>query len=420
MAGRTAAEARGGASRTFDVARARADFPILKREVHGHPLVYLDSAASAQKPRQVLDAMREVYETSYANVHRGVYYLSERATALYEEAREKARRFVNARSRHEIVFTKGGTEAINLVAASYGRGFLKAGDEVVVSELEHHSNIVPWQILRESAGIVLKVARIEDDGDFRPEALERAITPRTRLVAISHMSNVLGTVLPAKEIVAIAHAHGAKVLLDGCQAAVHLSVDVQEIGCDFYAFTGHKVYGPNAIGVLYGREDLLAAMPPYQGGGEMIKLVTFEKTTFADPPAKFEAGTPPIVPAIGLGVALDYLESLGRERIARHEAEVLAYGMERLGRINRLRLVGTAPSKASVLSFVLDEVHPHDVATVLDRAGVAVRAGHHCAQPLMQRLGLAATVRASLGLYSTRSDIDALVAALDRVKEIFG
>ncbi len=404
----------------YDVARVREDFPILATEVYGRPLVFLDSAASAQKPSHVLDTMREVYETGYANVHRGVYYLSERATDRYEAARETVRRFLNARSRHEIVFTKSGTEAINLIAASFGRTFLKAGDEVVLSALEHHSNIVPWQLLREAVGIEIKVAPITDEGEFRLDAFERLVTPKTKLVAMSHMSNALGTVMPAKRIAEIAHAAGAKVLLDGCQGAVHEIVDVQELDCDFYAFTGHKLYGPSGIGILYGREELLRDMPPYQGGGEMIKRVTFEKTTWADPPARFEAGTPPIVPAIGLGAAIDYVTGLGRERIASYELGVLRYAMERIGAINRLNLVGSAKAKAGVVSFTMDEAHPHDIATVLDRAGVAVRAGHHCAQPLMDRLGLTATVRASLGLYSTREDVDALVVALDKVREIFG
>jgi cysteine desulfurase/selenocysteine lyase len=409
-----------GEARPFDVVRVRRDFPILGREVHGKPLVYLDNAASAQKPRHVIDTIRDVYENEYANVHRGVHYLSERATKRYEAARETVRRFLNARSAREIVFTHGGTEAINLVASSYGRHFLEPGDEIIISVFEHHSNIVPWQLARDAKGLVLKAAPVTDDGELPIDAFERLFTPRTKLVAISHMSNVLGTVFPARQIAEIAHAHGAKVLLDGCQAACHLGVDVQEIDCDFYVFSGHKVYGPSGIGVLYAKGELLASMPPYQGGGEMIARVTLEKTTWAPPPARFEAGTPPIVQAIGLGAALDYLASVGRERIGAHEADLTKYAMQRLAAVDGLRLIGTAPAKSSVVAFTLDAVHPHDVATVLDRAGIAVRAGHHCAQPLMQRLGVTATARASFAMYNTRAEVDALGAALESVMEFFG
>ena len=403
----------------YDVERVRADFPILATQVHGHPLCYLDNAASAQKPRQVLDVVRDAYETTYANVHRGVHYLSERATAEYEGARKKVRRFLNARHDSEIVFTRGATESINLVAASFGRAFLAPGDEIIISEVEHHSNIVPWQMLRDSHGVVLKVAPISDDGELDMARFEALFTARTKLVAISHMSNALGTIQPARRIVDAARAHGARVLLDGCQAAIHLPVDVQDLDCDFYAFSGHKIYGPSGIGVLYGKAELLEAMPPYQGGGEMIKSVTFEETTWADPPARFEAGTPSIVQAIGLGAALDYVTGVGKEGIARHERDVLGYATQRLAAIDGLRLFGTAPSKASVLSFTLDCAHPHDVATVLDRSGVAVRAGHHCAQPLMRRLGVTATARASFAMYSTRAEVDALADALESVREIF-
>ncbi len=408
-----------GDARPFDVGRVRRDFPILGREVHGKPLVYLDNAASAQKPRHVIDTIRDVYENEYANVHRGVHFLSERATSRYESARETVRRFVNARSSREIVFTHGGTEAINLVASSYGRHVLEPGDEIIISVFEHHSNIVPWQLARDANGLVLKAAPVSDDGELPLEAFERLFTPRTKLVAISHMSNVLGTVFPARRIAEIAHAHGARVLFDGCQAACHQAIDVQEIGCDFYVFSGHKVYGPSGIGVLYAQEDLLASMPPYQGGGEMIRRVTLEKTTWAPPPARFEAGTPPIVQAIGLGAALDYVSSVGRESIGAHEADLTKYAMQRLAAVDGLRIFGTAPTKSSVVAFTLDGVHPHDLATVLDRAGVAVRAGHHCAQPLMQRLGVTATARASFAMYNTRAEVDALGAALESAKEFF-
>ena len=405
---------------SYDVDGIRADFPALDLEVHGHRLCYLDNAASAQKPRQVIDAVRDVYESSYANVHRGVHFLSERATARYEDARAAVRRFLNARHTGEIVFTGGATESINLVAASYARTFLQAGDEIVVTHLEHHSNIVPWQMVRDAKGLVLKVAPISDDGEFLFGAFEKLLTPRTRLVAVSHMSNALGTVLPVKRIAEAAHACGAKVLIDGCQAVTHLPVDVQDIDCDFYVFSGHKIYGPSGIGVLYGKAELLESMPPYQGGGEMIKTVTFEETTWADPPARFEAGTPPIVQAIGLGVALEYVSGIGKERIARHERDVLGYATQRLAAIDGVRVFGTAPSKASVLSFELDCAHPHDVATVLDRSGVAVRSGHHCAQPLMQRFGVTAMVRASFAMYSRRAEADALAEALETAKGIFG
>ena len=403
----------------YDVERVRADFPILATEVHGHPLCYLDNAASAQKPRPVLDAVQDAYETTYANVHRGVHYLSERATDRYEGARKTVQRFLNARDDSEIVFTRGATESINLVAASFGRAFLEPGDEVIISEVEHHSNIVPWQLLRDSHGIVLKVAPISDDGELDFKRFEELFTARTKLVAISHMSNALGTIQPADRIVDAARAHGARVLFDGCQAAIHLPVDVQDLDCDFYAFSGHKIYGPSGIGVLYGKAELLEAMPPYQGGGEMIKTVTFEESTWADPPARFEAGTPSIVQAIGLGTALDYVAGVGKERIARHESDVLGYATQRLAAIDGLTLFGTAPAKASVLSFTMDCAHPHDVATVLDRSGVAVRAGHHCAQPLMRRLGVTATARASFAMYSTRAEVDALAEALETVREIF-
>lgn len=404
----------------LDVAGVRGDFPILTRTMRGKPLVFLDSAASAQKPRQVIDAMRDVYEREYANVHRGLYEISEAVTARYEGVRETIRGFINAAHTHEIIFTRNATESINLVAASYGRAFLEEGDEIIISELEHHSNIVPWQMLRDEKGVVLRIAPISDDGELVMSEFEKLLGTRTKLVALAHMSNVLGTILPVAEITRLAHAAGAKVLLDGCQSVTHMPVDVREIGCDFYVFSGHKLYGPSGIGVLYAREDLLEAMPPYMGGGDMIASVTFEKTTWAKLPHKFEAGTPAIAQAIGLGAAIDYVSALGLEQIGVHEQDILNYGTQQLSSIDGLRLVGTAPAKASVLSFTLDCAHPHDIATVIDRAGVAVRAGHHCAQPLMARLDIPATVRASIGMYNTRADIDVLVTALGEVLEIFG
>jgi len=404
----------------YDLERVRADFPILARQVHGHRLTFLDSAASAQKPRAVIDAVSHCYAAEYANVHRGVYWLSERATLAYEGAREKVARFLNAREAAEIVFTRNATAAINLVAASYGQGFLEAGDEVVLSWLEHHSNIVPWQMLRDRLGIVLKVVPIDDRGEFLLDAYERLLGPRTRLVAVTHTSNALGTITPVTDIVRLAHAHGARVLIDGSQAAPHRAIDVQALDCDFFVFTGHKVYGPSGIGVLYGKADLLRAMPPHEGGGDMIRTVTFEKTEYADIPNRFEAGTPPIAEAIGLGAAIDYVTGLVLERIGAHERTVLAYATERLGEIPGLRLVGTARHKASIVSFTLDHAHPHDIGTILDRSGIAVRAGHHCAQPLMQRFGITGTARASFGLYNGFDDVDALVAGLKHVKEILG
>jgi len=408
-----------GANAPYDIARVRADFPILARTVYGKPLVYLDSAASAQKPRQVIDTITRVYEQDYANVHRGAYYLSMRATDEYEGARDKIQRFINAKHRHEIIYTRNGTEAINLVAASWGRTFLKAGDEVIISELEHHSNIVPWQLLRDQIGIAIKVAPVTERGEVPVEHVARLIGPRTKFVAISHMSNVLGTILPVAEIIRLAHDAGAKVLLDGCQAITHLPVDVQALDADFYVFSGHKLYGPSGIGVLYGKEALLDAMPPYQGGGDMIETVTFEKSTWARLPNKFEAGTPAIAQAIGLGAAVDYVSALGLDAIGEHERRLLDHGMAALADVEGLTIYGTTPGKAGVISFALDVAHPHDIATIVDRAGVAIRAGHHCCQPLMQRLGAPATARCSFGLYNTTEEIDVLVAALGQVREIF-
>ena len=408
------------AAAPFDADSVRADFPILSRTVHGKPLVFLDSGASAQKPRAVIDAISQCYEAEYANIHRGVYELSAKATQAYEGARARVQRFVNARSASEIVFTKGATEAINLVATSWGGAFLGAGDEVVLSVLEHHANIVPWQLLRERTGIVLKVVPTDERGDFPLDAYEALVGPRTKLVALTHVSNALGTVTPVDEIVRIAHDRGALVLLDGAQGIVHCPVDVQAMDVDFYCFSGHKLYGPSGIGVLFGKESLLAAMPPYQGGGDMIERVTFERTTFAPPPARFEAGTPPIAGAVGLHAAIDYVASFDPSAVAAHEHDLLIYASERLAALNSVRLYGTAPGKAAIISFTMDDVHAHDVGTILDRDGVAVRVGHHCAQPLMDHFGIAGTVRASFGLYNSRDDIDRLIDGLGEVREIFG
>jgi cysteine desulfurase / selenocysteine lyase len=405
--------------RGYDVARVRADFPILSRTVRGRPLVYLDNAATTQKPRAVIDAIVKYYSELNANVHRGVHELSEVASEAYEDARRKIAAFVNAAHPHEIVYTRNTTEGINLVAQTYGRTHVNAGDEVLISAMEHHSNIVPWQLLCEERGARLRVAPITDRGELLVDELERLISERTKIVSVTHMSNALGTINPVEEIVRIAHARGVPVLVDGSQAAYHMPVDVQAIGCDFYAATGHKLYGPTGIGFLYGRTSLLEAMPPYQGGGDMISSVTFEKSTWNTLPHKFEAGTPHIEGAIVLGVAIDYIRQVGLDRIADHEQDLLSYGTEALSAIAGLRLIGTAPKKASILSFVLDGVHPHDIGTIVDREGVAVRTGHHCAQPVMDRFGVPATARASLAMYNTRDEIDALVRALQRVREVF-
>ncbi len=404
---------------SYDVATIRAEFPILARQVRGRPLVYLDSAASAQKPACVIEAEAAVYRDEYANIHRGAYMFSERTTARYEAARETVRRFLNAADKREVVFTRNATEAINLVAATWGRANLGEGDEILVTELEHHANIVPWQMLAQETGAVLRPVPVGDDGRFLMDAFEDALGPRTRLVAVAHMSNVLGTVLPVAEIAKRARDAGAAVLIDGAQAVCHAAVDVQAIGCDFYVFSGHKLYGPTGIGALYGRRELLEAMPPYQGGGDMIRQVSFAGTTWAPPPAKFEAGTPAIAQAIALGAAIDYVEGLGLAAIAAHEHDLLTHATQRLSAIPGLRIHGTAPGKGAVISFTLDDAHPHDIATVLDRHGVAVRAGHHCAQPLMDRLGVPATARASFGLYNTREEVEALAGALEKVEEMF-
>ncbi len=406
-------------ARDFDVARVRSDFPILSRLVHGKPLVFLDSAASAQKPRAVIEAEARVYEENYANVHRGVYELSMKATDAYEGARVKIQRFLNAASHKEIVFVRGTTEAVNLVAGSYGRSNLGAGDEVLITGLEHHSNIVPWQMLCAEKGARLVVVPLTDAGEVCLPDLERLLSPRTKLVSIAHISNALGTLLPVKEIVAAAHARGVPVFVDGAQSAPRIPVDVRDLDCDFFAFSGHKAYGPSGIGVLYAKAEMLKAMPPWQGGGDMILSVSFEKTTYNEIPYKFEAGTPNIAGAIALDTALDYLTDLGLDRIAAHEDDLLRYGTQLLSAIPGLKLVGTAPRKAGVLSFVLDGIHPHDIGTVLDYEGIAIRTGHHCAQPVMDRFGVPATARASLGLYNSREDLDALGAGIRKVQEMF-
>ena len=403
----------------FDIEKIRSDFPILERKVYDRPLVYLDNAATTQKPRCVVDAMSEEYFSVNANVHRGVHFLSQQATDLHEAARERVARFIGAASSSEIVFTRGTTESLNLVASSFSEAFLREGDEVMLTVMEHHSNIVPWQLVRERKGIVLKVIPINDAGEVDLEAYEKLFTPRTRLVAVTHVSNVLGTVNPVKQMAAVAHAHGARILVDGAQSVPHFSVNVQDIDCDFLTFSGHKVYGPTGIGVLYGKEELLDRMPPYQGGGEMISRVTFEHTTFERLPFKFEAGTPDYVGAHGLGVALDYVEQLGMENIHLHERELTRYAMEQLSLIPGMRLFGTAAEKDAVVAFTVGDIHPLDLGTLLDRLGIALRTGHHCAQPLMARFGVESMARASFALYTTRAEIDALVSAIDRVRKMF-
>ncbi|MEI7712875.1 MAG: cysteine desulfurase [Rhodospirillales bacterium] len=404
----------------FDVARIREDFPILRQTIRGKPLVYLDSGASAQKPRAVIDAMVQAMETQYANVHRGLHWMSERTTDAYEACRDAVAALMNAADRSEIVITSGSTMSMNLVANSYGRGVLKPGQAVVISAMEHHANIVPWQMLRDSHGIELRIAPISDAGELDMEAFERLLEDgKVGLVAITHMSNVLGTVTPAERIVQIAHAHGAKAMLDGSQAIVHRRIDVQALGCDFYAWTGHKLYGPTGIGVLWARRELLEAMPPFIGGGDMISSVTFEKSTWAQVPHKFEAGTPAIIEGIGLKAAIDYVQSIGYDAMAAHEAALTDHALARLGNIEGLKIYGRAQDRGGVISFALDKAHAHDVATLLDRQGIAVRAGHHCAQPLMQRLGVDSTSRASFGVYTTLEEIDVLADTLTRVREFF-
>ncbi len=404
----------------FDVDDVRKDFPILHQEINGHPLAYLDNGATSQKPRAVIDAVRDYYEKHNANIHRGVHYLSEQATQDYEAARDTAQRFINAEDRCEIINVRGTTEAINLVAQSYARPRLEPGDEIVISTMEHHSNIVPWQMLCEQTGAKLKVAPISDEGELDFDAYLELLGADTKIVSIVHLSNALGTINPVKRIIEAAHAHGAVTVLDGAQAAPHIPVDVRDLGCDFYAFSGHKVFGPTGIGVLYGKRELLEAMEPYQGGGDMIRSVSFEETQYNDLPYKFEAGTPNIAGSVGLAAALDYVSALGLDAIAAHEDDVVTYATGQLEDIPGVRIIGTAAQKSGIISFLVDGVHAHDVGTILDSRGVAIRAGHHCTMPLMKRFGVAATSRASFALYNTKQEADALVAAIWKVKEMFG
>jgi len=403
----------------YDVARIREDFPALAMQVYGKKLVYLDNAASAQKPRAVLDRIQHAYTAEYANVHRGLHYLANAATEAYEGAREKVARFLNAPRKEEVIFTRNATEAINLVAASFGGERIKDGDEIVLSIMEHHSNIVPWNFLRERQGAVIKWAPIDEDGNFLIDEFEKLLGPRTAMVAITQMSNALGTIVPVQRVVELAHARGIPVLVDGSQAAVHLDIDVQDIGCDFYVFTGHKLYGPSGIGVLWGRYDLLAAMRPFNGGGEMIRDVFEDHITYGDPPHRFEAGTPPIVQAIGLGAAIDYVNAIGKSRIRAHEDALVRYAHERLREINSLRIFGNAREKGAIVSFEMRNAHPHDIATVIDRSGVAVRAGTHCVMPLLKRYGLTATCRASFALYNSKDEVDSLAQALIKAQDLF-
>jgi cysteine desulfurase / selenocysteine lyase len=403
----------------FDVARIRADFPILNEQVHGRPLIYLDSAATSQKPQIVLDALNRYYTEQNANVHRGVHHLSQLATREYEEARVKVQRFINAAETHEIIFTRGATEGINLVANSYGRKFVHAGDEIIISALEHHSNIVPWQLLCEQAGAKLRVIPVNDQGELLLDEFAQMLNPRVKMVAVTHLSNALGTIIPVKRIIELAHSQDIPVLLDGAQAAPHLKVDVRALDCDFYVFSSHKLCGPTGLGVLYGKSHWLEAMPPFMGGGDMIASVTFEKTTYNTLPYKFEAGTPHIEGAIGLGVAIDYLNTIGLDRIAAYEQELLDYATEIIGALPGVTIIGTAREKASVLSFVIDGIHPHDIGTILDQEGIAVRAGHHCAQPVMKRFGLPATARASFAFYNTKEEVDALAEGIQKAIEVF-
>ena len=403
----------------IDIAAVRRDFPILSRNVYNRPLIYLDNAATTQKPLCVLDAMREEYLNVNANVHRGVHYVSQQATDLHEAARERVRQFINARKTEEIIFTRGTTESINLVASSFCYDMMKAGDEVIVSEMEHHSNIVPWQLQATRQGIVVKVLPMNDNGELRMEALETMITEKTKLISIAHVSNVLGTVNPVAEIIKTAHAHGVPVLVDGAQSAPHLKVDVTALDCDFYAFSGHKMYGPTGVGVLYGKEEWLDRLPPYQGGGEMIDRVSFDHTTFAQLPYKFEAGTPDYVATHGLATAIDYMEHIGMEKITTYERELTSYCMEKMSEIDGIRLFGTQKEKDAVVSFLVNDIHHLDMGTLLDRLGIAVRTGHHCAEPLMHRLGIQGTVRASFAFYNTKEEVDALVAGVKRVSQMF-
>jgi cysteine desulfurase/selenocysteine lyase len=406
-------------SASFDIDRIRADFPALAMQVYGKPLVYLDNAASAQKPTQVLERMHRAYTEQYANVHRGLHFLANEATEAYEGARETARAFINAERREEVIFTKNATEAINLVASSFGGMRLKEGDEIVLSIMEHHSNIIPWHYFRERFGAVIKWAPVDEEGNFLIDEFEKLLGPRTKMVAITQMSNALGTVVPVKDVVRLAHARGIPVLVDGSQAAVHMDVDVRDIDCDFYVMTGHKLYGPTGIGVLYGKMQHLDAMPPFLGGGEMIREVYEDRVTYGEPPHKFEAGTPPIVQAVGLGAALDYINAIGKNHIRAHEEALTKYAQEKLGAINSLRIIGTAKNKGPIVSFEMKGAHAHDIATVIDRSGVAVRAGTHCTMPLLARFGVTATCRASFGVYNTKAEVDTLAAALVKAQEFF-
>ncbi|MBN2330010.1 MAG: cysteine desulfurase [Candidatus Omnitrophica bacterium] len=404
----------------MDAYKLRDDFPILKRWVHGKPLVYLDNAASSQKPQAVIDAIEKVYTDSYSNIHRGVHALSQECTSAYEEAREKVQNFLNAAHSKEIIFVRNATEAINLVVSSYGRTNLSRGDEIVISAMEHHANIVPWQILCQQTGAVLRVAPMTDEGELQLDEYKKLLNDKTRFVSIVHISNALGTINPIRDIIAAAHDRGVPVLIDGAQSAPHTSIDVQELDCDFFVFSGHKLYGPSGIGVLYGKTEFLDSMPPYQGGGDMISYVSFEKTLYNDLPYKFEAGTPHIAGAIGLGAAIDYLTSIGLDSIAAYEQELLEYATRALAEIPEVRIIGAAKEKAAVISFLIGDIHPHDVGTILDQQGVAIRTGHHCAQPIMDRFGIPATARASLAFYNTREEIDALIAGIKKVIEVFG
>jgi cysteine desulfurase/selenocysteine lyase len=404
---------------SYDVERIRADFPALAMSVYGKPLVYLDNAASAQKPKAVLDRVQTAYTDEYANVHRGLHFLANAATEAYEGAREKVRAFLGAERTEEIIFTRNATEAINLVAYTFARERIREGDEIVLSIMEHHSNIVPWHFLRERHGAVIKWAPVDEDGNFLLDEFEKLLSPRTKMVAITQMSNALGTQVPVKEVIRLAHDRGIPVLVDGAQGAVHLDVDVRDLDCDFYALTGHKLYGPTGIGVLYGKYAHLAAMPPFNGGGEMIQEVSQDRITYGDPPYKFEAGTPAIVQAVGLGAAIDYVNSVGKERIRAHESQLVKYAHERLGALNSLRIIGNAKNKGPIVSFEMKGAHPHDVATIIDRSGVAVRAGTHCVMPLLARYGLTATCRASFAMYNTKAEVDALAAALAKAQDFF-
>lgn len=413
-------QAQPAARSTFDVARIREDFPALQQQIRGKPLVYLDTAATSQKPKRVIETIEKYYLTENSNVHRGVHLLSERATEAFEGARAKVARFLNARDAREIIFVRGATEGINLVAHSFARPLLTVGDEILITEMEHHSNIVPWQIVCKETGAVLRVVPINDDGELRLDEYERLLGPRTRLVSMVHVSNALGTINPVQQVIDMAHERGVPVLIDGAQAAPHLPVDVRALDCDFYVCSGHKLFGPTGIGIVFGKAHLLEAMPPYQGGGDMVLSVTFEKTIYNEAPLKFEAGTPHIAGAIGLGAAIDYVSSIGLDQIAAYEGELLAYATDAISAIPGLRIIGTAKEKASILSFVLDGVHAHDIGTILDQEGIAIRTGHHCAQPVLQRFGVPATARASVAFYNTRYEIDALVKAIYKVTELFG